>query len=225
MHVSALKSRVNSQFLIVTLTFCFSVHPFCTQVCRTNQQDGLAGKSLTETSGSLQILQERWTWSQREMKTEGHTIDSPPLVWLQPVSSAFFFDCSNADVKFPDISISKKGPFTWMTTLKPHTCHCCKNHTLLYRIQRKCKKKNIYKNIYIFCGISTPLSLPFCSQSSPPSLLYVKPSLLASFCLSSEPCGINLPGNLQMFWVKYKDDKGRKFLLYFIIHHAAIASK
>lgn len=164
--LNALKSIVNSQFLIVTLTFCFSVWPSCTQVCWTNQQDGLAGTSLTETSGSLQIPQERWTWSQREMKTEGHTIDSPALVCSQPVSSAFFFDCSSADITFTDVSISKEGPFAWMTTLKPHTCHYCKNPALLYRIQRKCKKKN-----YILWHLNSSFSPLLLSIISPLSAL------------------------------------------------------
>lgn len=214
MHVNALQSTVNSRVRILTLTFCFAVHPFCTQVCWTNQRDGLTGTSFTETSGSLQIPQERWTWSQQEMKTEGHTIDSPALACSQPVSSAFFFNCSNADIKiqrhlhFPERSI-----YVDDNAQASNLLSAAKSHIAVQNSERK-KKSSIFL-----------LSLPFYSQSSSPSLLYVKHSLLPSFCLSSESCGINLSGNLQMFWVKYKDGKGKKFSLYFIIHRAATASK
>lgn len=190
MHVSALEFPGNS-LPHTMLCFGFSVHPFCTQVCWTNQQDGLAGTSLTETSGSLQIPQERWTWSQREMKTEGHTIGSPRSHLLAASLICHFLRLQRCRHQIHRHFIFEKEFYVHdnaQASYPPSAAkitHCCTEFS-----------DSVGRNI-IFCAIST-LSRPFCSQSSPRFLLYCTSRL--PFChlsaFSSEPCGVNLSGNL-----------------------------
>lgn len=205
--------------------------------------------SVTKSNGSLQILQARFTRSQARKTTEGHEVYSPRTLSAPPSVCLFFFfwDCSAADIKFPDFSIFKEGPLILMTMLWGGTTLRQPHREWLLRPdgeQSYEKEKGVKlaaKNsgtVWNYSVTSSLLSLPLWSLFSLPLIcMSVSPPAVLSFChqhLHFEPSSINGSGKLQMFrvnYVNYREKEGKKTVksmessLYFIIHHTPTSSQ